>query len=189
MLRVAPALVLAVVSLAPAGQTPTVRDIDGRTQQPLAAAAGETHLLFFVAVDCPISNRYAPEIARIITEYAAKRVRPFLVYADPSATPARVRAHRREYHLDLGDAPAIIDTTFAMTTAAGVTVTPEAAVYTRAGRVYRGRIDDWYVSLGQARRAATRKDLRLSLDAVLTGQTIPAPETKAIGCYIEKREQ
>lgn len=179
-------LVLAFASLVPASQGSAVRDIDGRTHLPLTAAAGETNLLFFVAVDCPISNRYAPEIGRIIADYAAKRVQAFFVYADPSATPARVRAHRREFDLDRADMPAIIDSAFAITNAAGVTVTPEAAVYTNAGRVYRGRIDDWYVSLGRARRAPTRRDLRLSLDAILAGQRVPVTETKAVGCYIEK---
>jgi hypothetical protein len=185
MARVAPALILALATLLPASrQDLAVPDIDGRPHRPLQLGDGETaHVLFVLAVDCPISNRYAPEMDRIVKDYAAKRVRSFFVYADPSATPARVLQHLAEFHKGIA-APAIIDKDYALTKAIGATVTPEAAVYTVAGRVYRGRIDDLYVSLGQTRQAPTRRDLRLSLDAVLGGLTVPVPETKAVGCYL-----
>ncbi len=181
------ALLLALaLALGPSAQRLAVPDLDGAARTPLAVAPGDTHVLFFVAVDCPISNRYAPEIRRLTAEYGPKRVRAFLIYADPSATPARVRTHLSEFHAGLEGVPAIIDTAFAVTSAVRATVTPESAVYTAAGRVYRGRIDDLYVSLGQARRQPTRQDLRLSLDAVLEGLTVPAAETKAVGCYIQR---
>lgn len=153
----------------------------------MVAAGDAAHVLFVLAVDCPISNRYAPEMDRIVKDYAAKRVRSFFVYADAAATPARVRRHLAEFHREMTAAPAIIDKDYALTKAIGATVTPEAAVYTAAGRVYRGRIDDLYVSLSQARQAPTRRDLRLSLDAVLGGLTVPTPETRAVGCYISAK--
>ena len=187
MARVASALLLVLAALAPArGQRPDIPDIDGHAQSPLRVAPGDAaHAIFVLAVDCPVSNRYAPEMDRIVKEYAARRVRSFLVYADPGATPARVRQHLAEFHRGLTGAPAIIDKDYALTKAIGATVTPEAAVYAAAGRVYRGRIDDLYVSLGQARQAPTRRDLRLSLDAVIGGLTVPVPETRAVGCYID----
>jgi len=174
-----------MAALAPAsGQRPDVQDLDGHAQSPLRVAKTDAaHVLFVLAVDCPISNRYAPEMDRIVSDYAAKHVRSFLIYADPGATPARVRRHLAEFHKGI-DAPAIIDKDYALTKTIGATVTPEAAVYTAAGRMYRGRIDDLYVSLSQARQAPTRRDLRLSLDAVLGGLTVPVPETRAIGCYL-----
>jgi hypothetical protein len=162
----------------------SVRDLDGRVWTPLAPAAGDTHLLVFISADCPISNRYAPEIDRIAGLYGGRRVRTFLVYADSTAESARTRAHLNEFHPSLRG-PAIIDKGLTLSEAAGATVTPEAMVFTRAGRAYRGRIDDLYVNAGQSRRAARQHDLRDALDAVVAGRLVAQPETKPIGCFIE----
>ena len=187
------AISLALVSLAaflpaPGVQTRalTVRDIDGRAWTPLAPAAGDMHLLLFVTVDCPISNRYAPEIGRIATDNGSKGVRTFLIYADPSLDASRVRENVRAFRAGVA-LPAIIDSGFALSAAVDATVTPEAAIYTARGRAYRGRIDDLYVNIGQSRREATRKDLRLSLDALLAGRPAPNADTQAIGCFIERK--
>lgn len=161
----------------------TVRDLDGRVWTPLAPARGEFHLLVFVTVDCPISNRYAPEINRIAADYRAKGVKTLLVYADASLDASSVTAHRKTYYASL---PAIIDRDLSVTTAVGATVTPEAAIFTPAGRAYRGRVDDLYVGIGQARREATRHDVRDVLDAIVSGRPTPESSAQAFGCFIER---
>jgi hypothetical protein len=167
------------------GAPVSVRDLDGHTWTPLAPAKGETNLVIFLGVDCPISARYAPEIGRIAGEYASKGVRTFFVFPDASVTDASVRKHLHDFYPTLA-VPAIVDKTFALTTGVGANVTPEAAVYTSAGRVYRGRIDDLNVTLGQNRQAATVHDLRLALDAALAGKPAPHATTNAVGCFIER---
>jgi len=177
--------VIALLLLAHPQAPLVVRDLDGRAASPLSAAAGDINLLIFVSADCPISARYSPEINRIVRDYRPKGVHAWLVYAEPKAAPAAVRANLTEFHSGLS-APAIIDTDFRLTAAVGATVTPEAAVYTPAGRVYRGRIDDLYQAIGEGRRAAEHHDLRDALDAVLAGRPVAVAETKAIGCFIER---
>jgi hypothetical protein len=162
-----------------------VSDLDGKVWTPLAPARGEVHLLVFVTADCPVSNRYAPEVARIASEYAPKGVRTFLVFTDPALGVARIRSHVKEFY---GDLPAVTiqDRGFPLVKATGATVTPEAAVYTSTGRQYRGRIDDLYIQLGRTRTEATQRDLRNALDAVLAGRPVVESETQAVGCYIER---
>jgi len=185
MMRPALAWLIGLSLLAPP-QTPlVVRDLDGRAASPLVAGTGEINLLIFVSADCPISARYSPEINRIVGDYRPKGVHAWLVYAESKAAPAAVRANLAEYHGGLS-IPAIIDTDFRLTAAVGATVTPEAAVYTPAGRVYRGRIDDLYQAIGEGRRTAEHHDLRDALDAVLAGRRVAVAETKAIGCFIER---
>jgi hypothetical protein len=152
-------------------------------QTPMTVAPGDVHVLVFVSSDCPISNRYAPELARIAGDYAARRVRLFLVYEDPVIDTANATAHRSSFYPGL-DLPVLVDTGHALARTAGATATPTAAIYTPAGRAYRGRIDDLYVAIGQARREPTERTLRLALDAVLAGKKPAAAETQAIGCYI-----
>ena len=179
-----PALLSALLALAPA-QTLSVTDINGTRVSPLSPPAGDVHLLIFVTPDCPVANRYAPEIDRIAATYGDRRVRTFLIYADPSLTAARVKTHLTEFHPALR-ASAIIDTGWLLSNETGATVTPEAVVLTSTGRVYRGRIDDWYVALGKSRTAAMTHDLRDALDAVLAGRPVK-PASAAVGCYIERR--
>ena len=68
-------------------------------------------------------------------------------------------------------------------------MTPEVAVYTSTGRVYRGRIDDLYVNIGEARREPTRRDLRDALDASIAGRAVAQAETIAVGCFIERKHR
>ncbi len=163
-----------------------VSDIDGRPLSLLAPAPGKIDLLFFVNTECPISNRYAPEITRLCNDYRSRGVHCVLVYPDASLTPAAVRAHQQDYSLG-ATGPAVIDRTFALTSAVDATVTPEAAIYTTAGRVYRGRIDNLYVDVSRPRQSATTHDVRSALDAVLAGRPVPMPTTEPIGCSIERR--
>ena len=190
MLQWFPVLSMLFVALAvglPGAGPMNVKDTDGKTWALLAPDAHQFDLLFFVATDCPISNRYAPEIVRICSGYRTRGVRCFMVYPDVGADVATVSKHRHEYGLDAGFPaiiPAIIDRHHALVGAVGPRVTPEAAIYSSAGRVYRGRIDDLYIDVGRSRRQATRQDVRLALDAALAGRPVAQPETEAVGCFI-----
>jgi hypothetical protein len=164
------------------------RDLEGRPLNPFQPA-GAAGVLFFVATDCPISNSYAPEIQQICQEYGRRGVGCSLIYEDLDTGPqaARldddVRRHLREYRY--ATVAASVDRTRAIAKRAKASVTPEAVVIDRDGRIrYRGRIDNFYAAPGKPRQQVTEHDLRDALDAVLAGRPVPRPETKALGCYI-----
>ncbi len=149
----------------------------------LTVPNGHEAVLFFVTNDCPISNAFAPEITRICAEYAPKGADCSLVYVDPTISDETAQAHAKAY--GHGPYPKIVDRRHELVKMTGVTITPEVAIVNAAGKVvYRGRIDNSYAALGQARRAPTSHDLRDALDATLAGRPAPNPETKALGCYI-----
>src|SRR5262245_7833867 len=174
-------LLLIVVLLRGAGP-PAIRDLDGGLRHPFAPSAAAT-LLVFVTSDCPISNGYAPEIARICAAYAGHGVECLLLYEDARIAADAARAHREAYALS--GIAASIDARRTIASAAGATTTPEAAVVDRGGAIrYRGRIDDVYVALGRRRAAAKAHDLRDALDAVVSGRPVARPRTEALGCYI-----
>jgi hypothetical protein len=136
----------------------------------------------FVSVECPISNRYAPEIQRLHRRFAAAGVRFTMVYPNP-AEPADAIAN----HLDAYGYPgeAVRDPGHSLVRYGGITVSPEVLVVTPDGAlVYRGRIDDRYLNLGVERPAATRHDLADALTDVLAGQPVREPRTQAVGCYV-----
>jgi thiol-disulfide isomerase/thioredoxin len=182
------AIVLTLVLLAPTpgGQfTPSagqLRDVYGVTQDPLSPS-GRAGVLLFVTSDCPISNRYAPEVQRLCADYREKGVSCTLVYEDAAIDPAAVRSHAEVF--GYREIPAVIDTGHAIAAATKATVTPQAVVVAAGGRVqYRGRIDNRYEELGQPRRVITVHDLRDALDDVLAGRPVARPATTAVGCFI-----
>jgi hypothetical protein len=159
-------------------------DLEGISHGTLAHPAdGRWTSLFFVATDCPVSNRYAPEIKRICASYAPAGLQCLLVYTDPHFTAGQIRAHAREFGYTL---PVIFDAERKLLAQVGATVTPEVAlVAPGASLAYRGRIDDLQVEFGLARHSATEHDLRNALDDLVAGRPVRKPRTLAVGCYIE----
>ncbi len=178
-LTVAAALILAAA--AGSAAQPLVRGLDGAPVAPLGNDAPATVLLF-TAVDCPISNRYAPEVRRLTARYAASGVRIWLVYANRDELPAAARAHATAFDYGL---PVALDPGGVLADRAGATVTPEVAVFDRAGSLaYLGRIDDRYLDFGVDRPVPTTHDLADAIAAVTAGRPVPVARTRAVGCAI-----
>ena len=72
----------------------SVMDLSGKDRDPFAKPA-KARVFLFVRTDCPITNRYAPELARIAREFADRDTEFWLVYADPREEPAKIRRQRR----------------------------------------------------------------------------------------------
>ena len=163
------------------GQT---RDIDGRSIAPFAPT-GKANVLIFVQSDCPISNSYAPEIQRICKAYESSGVSCALVYEDVRVDVSAVRKHLQDFAYR--GVPATIDSSRAIADRARATITPEAVVIDKSGALrYRGRIDNFYASLGKPRQHVTEHDLTDALDAILAGNPGRKPETQALGCFITR---
>lgn len=138
---------------------------------------------FFVATDCPIANHYAPEINRIFTEYSERGISFSLIYPDVALTKEEVAEHRREYALKVDGR---VDRDHAFVEKAGVTTTPEVAVFDREGSlIYRGMIDDLFSEFGDRRRVASKRYLRDVLDQYLADKSVQFTETDPVGCLIE----
>lgn len=160
----------------------TVQALTGEKIQPLADSGQKATVLFFVMHECPVANGYAPEIGRIMNDYAAMGVRSYVVYVEADITRDTARKHAKDYGFKSGG---VLDPKHLLVKSAGATISPEAAVFSPKGEVlYLGRIDDRVADFGKRRVEPTRRDLRLTLDAVLAGQPVPARLTKAVGCYI-----
>jgi hypothetical protein len=189
-------LLAAVVALVACGLTAgssyaasavRLTDLDGRAIDPFVPFASspttKAIVFVFVSVDCPISNRYSPEIQRLERRFVDRGVAFRLVYPNPAESPSTIRAHLADYRYTT--VPALRDTHQALVKIAKATITPEAAVFDRRGiLVYHGRIDDKYVSLGVERPTATRHDLEDALTTMLAGKPVQPSTAPAVGCYI-----
>src|SRR5690349_1551858 len=136
----------------------------------------------FVRTDCPISNRYAPELQRIASEFSCRGVEFWLVYSDPAETAAGIEAQIAQYKLP---GKPLRDPDHKLAARSQATVSPQAAVFDGSGKlIYTGRIDDQFVDFGKARPRALTHDLESAITAVLSGKPVKFTKTRAIGCYL-----
>ena len=174
----------------PAGKEVRLLDLEGHPIDPFAPSGARATVFVFTRTDCPISNRYAPEIQRIYREFAPDHIAFWLVYLDPDQAVDSVRQHLKEYNYPFGG---LRDPQHGLVRLTGVRVTPEVAVFTPgasgARMVYRGRIDDKYVDLGQERPQPTTHDLERVLKAIVEGKPVGTETTRAVGCFISDLEK
>ena len=159
-------------------------DTGGRGHSAAEWRGSKAVVLFFLGVECPVSNGYAPEMRRIADQYGLRGVAVYGVHPDPDVSPAVAAGHAAEFGLTF---PILLDPAQGVARQAGVKVTPEAVVLAPDGRVlYRGRIDDRYTGSGRRRAEPTVADLRAALDAALAGVPPANAEVDAYGCTLPK---
>jgi hypothetical protein len=161
-------------------KAPLLLDLDGR---PFDLWYQDTiTVVIFTRTDCPISNRCAPEVRRLHEKYHARGVEFYSIYVDPREQSADIRRHLREFEYPCAG---LRDPKHALVSFCHATATPEAVVFARDHSiVYRGRVDDLYTDLGQARAEPTTHDLADAIESTIHGRPVANPRTKAVGCPI-----
>lgn len=173
-------------AVVPASGQPSLLDVNDHPFDLWEDTGANGTVVIFTRTDCPVSNRYAPEVRRLYEEFHPQGVRFFLIYVDPKETADAIRAHLAEYDYPC---PGLRDPRHRLVNETGATVTPEAVVFDSQQKIaYRGRIDNLYVDFGKARDAATRHELADAITATLAGEPVAEPEIEAVGCYIEDVE-
>jgi peroxiredoxin len=141
-------------------------------------------VFFFIWSECPASNGYAPELARLFKDFTDKGVKFYGVHSDPDLTAEQALAHAKEYQLPF---PVLLDPTQSLARQTGAKRNPTAVILSPEGNVlYRGRIDDRYISLGKKRAEPTKRDTQDALTLIVSGKTPAFAETEVIGCLIPK---
>ena len=156
-------------------------DLSGSPKDPLKETPGKVVVLVFVRTDCPISNRYAPQLQEMSVKYGGEAAF-WLVFPDKNESPESIRSYLQEFNYKL---PALRDTEHSLVKKSGAKVTPEAAVFNlKRDLVYHGRIDNLYREFGKARRAATTHELADAIEAASKGAAPPSSAAEGIGCFI-----
>jgi hypothetical protein len=143
-------------------------------------------VLFFVASDCPISNRTFPEMQRVRERYEKSGIAFWFVYPNSGEKGTAVQQHQQAFD---PNGQAILDTSGELARMAHARITPEAAVLVRSrshawNPVYTGRIDDRYVRLGLERPFATQHFAERVIAEVLQNKPIEAATGNPVGCTI-----
>ncbi len=150
-------------------------DLAGKAGKLSDFKSAKLTVIAFTNTTCPLCKKYAPVLARIEKDYAAKGVA--FLFVNPTAT-------------DKPDAPAFAgryahDADGKLTASLGATSTTEVLVLDAARTVvYRGAVDDQY-GLGYSLDAARNKYLVAVLDDTLAGKIPAVVATTAPGCALE----
>ena len=155
--------------------------LEGHEVYPFAISESRATVFIFMRTDCPISNRYIPEIRRLHESFSSE-IAFFLVYLDQEQSSEIVLKHLADYDLSVR---ALRDPMHQLVALTKAEVTPEAVVFNeKRDQVYRGRIDDRFVTFGITRPSPNQRDLRKILQEILSGEEVKPRTTQAIGCYI-----
>ena len=154
--------------------------VDGKTAKPFETTNVTAVAFIFLSTECPISNRYAPEVQRLQGKFSKTAF--WLVYPNRGESDQAVTKHLKEFR---HTAPAVRDPQHKLVRLAQVRVTPEAAVFSPRGELlYHGRIDDRTADFGKERPEPTTRDLEAALASVMKGQRPERAAAAAVGCPI-----
>jgi peroxiredoxin len=170
----------------PAATTKMKSALDGKSVSVADVRGKAGTLVVFTCNHCPFARGWERRIADFANTYSKKGIGVILVNANDPAQHAEddfagMQARARQLGLQV---PYVMDETSAVARAFGASVTPEAFLFDKDGKLaYHGTIDDNH------RDAAAAKNhyLKDALDAVLAGHPAPVAETKGIGCGIKFR--
>jgi hypothetical protein len=158
---------------------------NGLPVKTLAATGSRAVALFFVASDCPISDRTFPEMKRLREDFSARGVKFYFVYPNSTEHISDIKIHQQDF--DPGG-EILLDPNGNLVRLTHARVTPEVSVLmpdkTGWHPVYTGRIDDRYIHLGLERPRPTRRFAEEALTAVLSGKPTPKPTGTPVGCAI-----
>jgi AhpC/TSA family len=181
-------LILTLTTYARGATDPYGYNLNGTPIDQLAVPGTKAVILFFTATDCPISNRYIPEVQRLQKEFEQQGVTLWYVYPNAGETPFAVRQHEVAYG---AEEHVLLDPHHRLVSFARARFTPEAAILVPNGAdpqnlrvVYRGRIDNRYIHLGVQRPKATQHDLEEAIADVLQNHTVHQPDGPPVGCSI-----
>ena len=154
-----------------------------RTSAPIAEYLKEkpAAVFVFLAPDCPLSQNYTLTLNNLRKQFEANQIEFYAVFEGNTGVDDFVAT----YKLTL---PVIRDRDFRLADFFSAMNTPEVFVVDSSGAtVYKGAIDNWAPELGQHRTVITETYLLDALNAFTHHKDIPIKETKAVGCFIERK--
>jgi peroxiredoxin len=178
---------LALGATAPSATVKMKSATDGKMVSIADVKGKKGTLVVFTCNHCPYAKAWEGRIVALANDYTKKGIGSILINAnDPNVAKGDKYEDMQTRAKETGmQVPYAVDETSGIARAFGAEKTPEAYLFDTKGKlVYHGTIDDNDRDAGKV----TKTYLKDALEAVLTGKTVPAPETKAMGCGIKFRK-
>jgi hypothetical protein len=142
-------------------------------------ASGRLTVAVYVTSECPMVQKYRPELRRLASELGNGVAWRF-VY--PAADAKRATAHFAASKLP---GEAVLEPDYVVAKQCGVKVTTGVLLFDATGLLrYRGRIDDRGSVMGEWKDKATRRDLLQAVRDVQAKRPVAITQTEAVGCFL-----
>ena len=143
----------------------------------------EYTVYFFLLDECKICKEYGPELNTYFDQYSSKQIHFVGVFPNFSSKKENIKKFKDTYNIKF---ELKTDYFKQLSNKFEANVLPEVFVYDHAKEeiIYRGRIDDRYLSIAKRRRVIKNYDLKDVLDNISNGIKIKSSRTEAIGCLI-----
>jgi hypothetical protein len=175
---------LAIGAAVPLPTAKLKNPVDGKAVTLTDTKGTKGQLVVFTCNNCPWAKAWEERIVEMANGYSKKGIGVVLVNSnDPTIadkdTPELIKARHKERAMAV---PYVIDENQSLAKAFGASVTPEAFLFDKGGKlVYHGTIDD----NGKQPDKVSKRYLKDALDAVSNGKAPPVGETKSMGCGIK----
>lgn len=158
------------------------KDLQGNPMTLGRFQDGRPLVILIFSTDCPISNKYGPERARLEKDYGAKGVAFLFVDPEGGETDREINDFVSKYGIN---SPVVHDVAGQLVKVLRATTTTEAFLLDPSRTlVYRGAINDQY-GLGYGKELPEKTYLRDALDALLSGRLPEPAATTASGCALD----
>lgn len=160
-------------------------NIDGTQVSLSDLSHGKALVVMFICNHCPFVKHIAGELVKLYEDYQPKGVHfvgissnDITTHPDDSPEAMKSEAKTQGYRF-----PYLYDETQAVAKSYRAACTPDIFVFNHEQKlVYRGQIDD---SRPRNGKPVTGVDLRVALDAILSGKSVSEQQTPSIGCNIK----
>ena len=178
---------LALGTKVPAAVAKTkMKNVDGKMVSIADVTGKAGTLVVFTCNHCPFAKAWEQRIVELGNTYSTKGVGVVLVNANDPTMHAEdgfegMQARAKSLGMKIAY---VVDDTSGVARAFGASVTPEAFLFDKDGKLaYHGTIDD----NRQEPDKVKSRYLKDALDAVVAGKKPAVPETKGLGCGIKFR--
>ncbi len=138
-------------------------------------------VVVFINPECPITQKYT----RTLNELSDSLNESTLfvgVIPGKLFNGRKITDFRKEFAFKI---PIIKDEQYAITKTLSATVYPEVVLLNqKSEKLYSGKIDNWYESVGNYRAEPTEFYLKEAIKEYLHNGTVSTKSTKAVGCFI-----
>ena len=159
-------------------------DFHGQSHS-LADYRGQIVVLAFLGTECPLAKNYTAKLHELANEFATQKVAFLGIDANLQDSLTEMAAFARVHGVTF---PLLKDNNNVIADRLGAIRTPEVFLLDRDHVIrYWGRVDDQFgfkAGGGYAKPKQTERNLADAIQAVLDGQPVAHPVTKADGCLI-----
>ncbi len=144
--------------------------------------AKKAKVIYFLATDCPVVEKYVGRLNKLYSTYSAKGVEFQAYFPNDIETPEGVSEFISKSKAEY---PWSFDRGAVITRKTGVSQLPTIVIYNEKGeKVYFGTVDDSLTGENIKHQYVKEK-----LDGILAGKKVSYTETECIGCFVMASEK